>query len=293
MFANYQELSACLIKQNYFINDNAALILFLAYKMNKPLLIEGPAGVGKTELAKVLAEVTGSTLIRLQCYEGLDEGRALYEWNYQMQLLYLEARRQNLDWDKLKEDIYTEEYILPRPLLKALRCNEPVVLLIDELDKSDEEFESFLLELLAEFQISIPELGTIKAKNKPTVIVTSNNSREFSEALKRRCFYLYLDYPDLEREMTIIRSKLPGISEKLATQVTTFVQNLRYFDLKKRPSIVETIDFAQALLILNSKEMQVDEVKKALTILLKYQEDVSKIVPKLEQILSKCLEKPR
>lgn len=234
MVIKSQELISQFRKNQYYLDEKAALLLSLACTMEKPVLVEGPAGVGKTELAKVLAEVTGSKLIRLQCYEGLDEAKALYEWNYQMQLLYLEAaKKEKHSWNLLKKAIYTAEFLLPRPLLSALQSVEPVVLLIDELDKSDEEFESFLLELLAEFQITIPELGTIKAKIKPTVIITSNSSREFSEALKRRCLHLYLDYPGPERELAIVNSKLPKLAVGLARQIVAFTQSIRHLDLKK------------------------------------------------------------
>lgn len=286
MWNDPEELLTEFKSKKYFLDQSVALVLYLACEMGKPLLVEGPAGVGKTELAKILAEVRGAKLLRLQCYEGLDEGKALYEWNYQMQLLYIEAAKQKAEWSQLRKDVYTEEFLLSRPLLAALRTTRPAVLLIDELDKSDEEFESFLLEFLAEFQMTIPELGTIRAKNKPVVIITSNNTRDFSEALKRRCFHLYLDYPDFAREMEIISSKVPELPALLARQVVTFVQNLRQHDLKKIPSIAETIDWAKALLIMGKESLDLDTVKSSLSTLLKFQEDIRKIEPKLEYMLS-------
>jgi MoxR-like ATPase len=283
---SYQELMEKFREKHYFLKDSAALVLFLAYKLEKPLLVEGPAGVGKTELAKVLADVAGARLIRLQCYEGLDESKALYEWNYQMQLLYLEAVKKHENWQQLKKNIYSQEFLLPRPLLDAIQAMEPTVLLIDELDKSDEEFESFLLELLAEFQISIPELGTIKAKNKPTVIITSNSNREFSEALKRRCFHLYLDYPDLEMETAIVSAKLPELPSQLVRQIVAFVQGLRQYDLKKVPSIAETLDWAKTILFLGKDVLKQEDVKSTLPILLKFQEDIEKVELKMEYLLT-------
>ncbi len=286
MVESYQELMEKFREKHYFLKDSAALVLFLAYKLEKPLLVEGPAGVGKTELAKVLADVAGARLIRLQCYEGLDESKALYEWNYQMQLLYLEAVKKHENWQQLKKNIYSQEFLLPRPLLDAIQAMEPTVLLIDELDKSDEEFESFLLELLAEFQISIPELGTIKAKNKPTVIITSNSNREFSEALKRRCFHLYLDYPDLEMETAIVSAKLPELPSQLVRQIVAFVQGLRQYDLKKVPSIAETLDWAKTILFLGKDVLKQEDVKSTLPILLKFQEDIEKVELKMEYLLT-------
>jgi len=263
-----------------------ATVVFLAVKLQKPLLVEGPAGVGKTELAKALAAATNSRLIRLQCYEGLDEAKALYEWNYQKQLLCLYLmQNQSKSWHEAKDDIFTREFLLRRPLLDALESPEPVVLLIDEVDKSDEEFESFLLEILSDYQITIPELGTIKAKNVPLTVLTSNNFRDFGDALKRRCVHLYLDYPTFERELEIIKLKVPGIDQVLAQQLVSFVQVLRKQNIKKPPSIAETIDWARSLLTLCVSRIDADIVQNTLSILLKYQSDIDKVLPRIPSLL--------
>jgi len=270
MFQSREELEKKLAEHNYLIDRNVATVVFLAVKLQKPLLVEGPAGVGKTELAKALAAATNSRLIRLQCYEGLDEAKALYEWNYQKQLLCLYLmQNQSKSWHEAKDDIFTQEFLLRRPLLEALESTEPVVLLIDEVDKSDEEFESFLLEILSDYQITIPELGTIKAKNVPLTVLTSNNFRDFGDALKRRCVHLYLDYPTFERELEIIRLKVPGIDQLLAQQLVSFVQVLRKQNIKKPPSIAETIDWARSLLTLSVPRIDADIVQITLSILLK------------------------
>lgn len=286
MFGSVEELQEKLAACSYLIDRYVATIVYLALKLQKPLLVEGPAGVGKTELAKVLAQATSSRLIRLQCYEGLDEAKALYEWNYQKQLLRLYlAQAQRKDWEEAKQDIFTEEFLLTRPLLEALLSKEPVVLLIDEVDKSDEEFESFLLELLSDYQITIPELGTIKASNIPIVVLTSNSSREFGDALKRRCIHLYLDYPTFERELNIIYLKVPGIKESLAKQIVSFVQALRKQKLKKAPSIAETIDWARSIIALGSSIIDEEIVQNTLSILLKYQSDIEKVFNKIPSLL--------
>lgn len=286
MFTSVTDLQQQLAENNYLIEKDVATVVYLAIKLQKPLLVEGPAGVGKTELAKVLAEATNSKLIRLQCYEGLDEAKALYEWNYQKQLLCLQVKQnQSKSWQEARQDIFTTEFILPRPLLQALESSEPVVLLIDEVDKSDEEFESFLLEILSDYQITIPELGTIKAKQIPLAVLTSNNFRDFGDALKRRCIHLYLDYPDFERELQIINLKVPGIQKTLAQQVVRFIQTIRKQKLKKAPSIVETIDWAQALLTLGVHHIDEEIVKNTLSILLKYQSDIEKILPRVSSLL--------
>lgn len=265
----------------YLIERPEAALVYLSLKMNKPLLVEGPAGVGKTELARALAAATGCRMIRLQCYEGLDETKALYEWNYHKQLLRLYADRSvNRGWDEVKDDIFTEEYLLARPLLKSLISEQRVVLLIDEIDKSDEEFESFLLEFLSDFQVSIPELGTIAARHVPVVVLTSNNARDFGDALKRRCIHLYLDYPSYERELRIVRLKLPGIGERLCSQVVRYVQRLREEKLKKVPSIAETLDWAQALVNLGADCLDEETVRITMGILLKYKSDIDKISAK-------------
>jgi len=286
MFQSREELEKKLAEHNYLIDRNVATVVFLAVKLQKPLLVEGPAGVGKTELAKALAAATNSRLIRLQCYEGLDETKALYEWNYQKQLLCLYLmQNQSKSWHEAKDDIFTREFLLRRPLLDALESPEPVVLLIDEVDKSDEEFESFLLEILSDYQITIPELGTIKAKNVPLTVLTSNNFRDFGDALKRRCVHLYLDYPTFERELEIIKLKVPGIDQVLAQQLVSFVQVLRKQNIKKPPSIAETIDWARSLLTLSVPRIDADIVQSTLSILLKYQSDIDKILPRIPSLL--------
>jgi len=286
MFQSREELEKKLAEHNYLIDRNVATVVFLAVKLQKPLLVEGPAGVGKTELAKALAAATNSRLIRLQCYEGLDEAKALYEWNYQKQLLCLYLmQNQSKSWHEAKDDIFTREFLLRRPLLDALESPEPVVLLIDEVDKSDEEFESFLLEILSDYQITIPELGTIKAKNVPLTVLTSNNFRDFGDALKRRCVHLYLDYPTFERELEIIKLKVPGIDQVLAQQLVSFVQVLRKQNIKKPPSIAETIDWARSLLTLCVSRIDADIVQNTLSILLKYQSDIDKVLPRIPSLL--------
>ncbi len=286
MFTSVEELQQKLAEHNYLTDRNVATVVYLALKLQKPLLIEGPAGVGKTELAKVLAAATQSRLIRLQCYEGLDEAKALYEWNYQKQLLCLQVKQnQSKSWEEAKEDIFTPEFLLRRPLLLALESREPVVLLIDEVDKSDEEFESFLLEILSDYQITIPELGTIKARQIPVAVLTSNNFRDFGDALKRRCIHLYLDYPSFERELEIVRLKVPGIQNALAQQVVRFIQVIRKQDLKKPPSIAETIDWARALLTLGVQQIDEEIVQSTLSLILKYQTDIEKLLPKVSSLL--------
>lgn len=249
--------------------------VYLALVLEKPLLVEGPAGVGKTEIAKVLAELLQTDLIRLQCYEGLDESKALYEWNYQKQLLRIQTdTAQALSWEGASEHIFSQDYLLKRPLLQAISARQKVVLLIDEVDKADEEFEAFLLELLSDFQVSIPELGTVRAVHRPVVILTSNRVRELSEALKRRCLHLYIDFPGVEMEAKIIALKVVNLDENLQRQVARFVNNLRKLDVKKPPSIAETLDWARALLALGVKELDVQAVKRSLNLLLKHEEDI-------------------
>lgn len=287
MFNSVDELQEKLRACNYLTDRQVATVIYLALKLKKPLLVEGPAGVGKTELAKVLASATGSRLIRLQCYEGLDEAKALYEWNYQKQLLRLNLEQgQNRSWEDAKQDIFSPEFLLTRPLLEALLAREPVVLLIDEVDKSDEEFESFLLEILSDYQVTIPELGTISSQQIPVVILTSNSFREFGDALKRRCVHLYLDYPSFERELEIINLKVPGLNQELARQLVSFVQVLRKQKLKKSPSIAETIDWARSLLILGSKALDQELVESTLSILLKYQSDIDKIYSRVGTLMT-------
>lgn len=267
-------------QEGYLLGQDEGTTLFLALALEKPCLIEGPAGVGKTHLALALARCTGRKLIRLQCYEGLDVSKALYDWNYAKQLLRLQAGLSS--WEEIKEDIYGPEFLLARPLLQAVLSEEPVVLLIDELDKSDEEFESFLLELLAEFQITIPEVGTLKAKNSPIVLLTSNNTRDLSEALRRRCIHLLLSYPNLEQEVQILKQRCPELTEPLIRDVCDFVSRIRKIPLRKLPSVSESMDFAQALHILHQESLEWDRLGGTLSILLKYPGDLAKLEERLK-----------
>ncbi len=286
MFSSIQEVKEKLTKQQYLINDRLATAVFLAAKLHKPLLIEGPAGVGKTELAKAVAKAVDTELIRLQCYEGLDESKALFEWNYQKQLLRIQANHlTEKTWEETKANIFSEEFYLARPIMKALQAEKPVVLLVDELDKSDEEFESFLLEALSDYQVSIPELGTVKAKSIPLVVLTSNNYRDFSDALKRRCIHLYIDYPSFERELAIVRLKVPNINEALAEKIVKFVQSVRKMVLKKSPSISETLDWARTLVLLGVDTLDEELVMNTLNILLKYQQDIKKVEERIGGLL--------
>ncbi len=288
-FSDVDDVQRRLAEHSYITDEDVCTVIFLAYRLQKPLLIEGPAGVGKTELAKVLAGITGSELIRLQCYEGLDEAKALYEWNYQKQLLRIQAN--HLDargWQETKESIFTEEFLLARPLLKAILSEKPVVLLIDELDKSDDEFESFLLEVLSDFQVSIPELGTVRARQIPLVILTSNNTREFGDALKRRCLHLHIDYPPFTRELEIVSLKVPGIREALAGQLVAFVQEVRQKDLRKAPGISETLDWVQAMMVLGAELLDPKLVQRTLPVLLKYEGDVRRIRSQVNDLLDRA-----
>ncbi|MDE3031532.1 MAG: MoxR family ATPase [Acidobacteriota bacterium] len=268
-----------LADQDYLSSDAISSVTFLADRLAKPVLVEGPAGTGKTALAKAVAEALGARLIRLQCYEGLDETKALYEWNYRKQLLRIQAGRPEGAaevWSELEGDIFAEEFLLTRPLLEAITATDPVVLLIDEVDRVELETEALLLEILSEYQVSIPELGTLRARQIPMVFLTSNNTRELSEALKRRCLYLHVGYPDVERERDIIISRVPGISTALAQQIAEVVRTLRTMDLKKSPSVSETLDWARTLVILGREELGEDLVAETLHILLKYQSDIEK-----------------
>jgi len=260
----------------YIYDETLATVLMVALKLGRPLLIEGAAGVGKTEIAKVMASVLDRDLVRLQCYEGLDESKALYEWNYQKQLLSIQVNMNAENRDELTKSLFGDEYLLERPLLKSIRSEKPVVLLIDEIDKADEEFEAFLLELLSEMQVTIPEVGTIKAKSVPFVVLTSNRARPLSEALRRRCAYLYIEYPDLEKEIAILRSKLPHVDDQLRVQVAQAVQNLRSSEaILKKPSIAETLDWAAALDALGARELTPDILRNTAGFVLKSNEDMA------------------
>jgi MoxR-like ATPase len=258
----------------YLAGESAALVSFLAFKLGKPVLVEGPAGVGKTELAKALARATGRKLIRLQCYEGLDEAKALYEWNYRKQLLRIQTEADDAGWERIQEDIFGEEFLLSRPLLKAIAEDEPAVLLIDEIDKSDQEFEAMLLEVLSDFQISIPELGVVEAQSRPLALLTSNNSRELTEALKRRCLYLWLDYPEVERELEIVRLHAPELEETIARKLVEVIHMIRGLDLKKPPSIAESIDWARALMLLGADEIDESVLERTMSIIVKHRADL-------------------
>ena len=262
-------------ENGYVYDEDMATVLFVALQLGRPLLIEGAAGVGKTEIAKVMAAVLDRDLVRLQCYEGLDESKALYEWNYQKQLLSIQVNMNTQDKDALTRSLFSDEYLLERPLLKSIRSEKPVVLLIDEIDKADEEFEAFLLELLSEMQVTIPEVGTVRARTVPFVVLTSNRTRPLSEALRRRCAYLYIDYPDLEKELSIIRKKLPHVDDRLAAQVALAVQKLRANEtVLKKPSIAETLDWAAALDALGIWELTPDALRRTAGFLLKNNEDL-------------------
>ncbi len=285
-FESVDEVLGNLASAGYLADATIASSVFLADRLAKPVLVEGPAGTGKTQLAKSVAEVTGARLIRLQCYEGLDESKAIYEWNYRKQLLRIQAGGNLAEagspgWSALEEDIFAEDFLLTRPLLEAIRSTEPVVLLIDEVDRVELETEALLLEVLSEYQISIPELGTLKAKQIPMVFLTSNNTRELSEALKRRCLYLHVGYPDLERERAIVSARVPGIGDALAGQVAQIVRSLRKLDLRKAPSVSETIDWARTLLVLGVNSIDEATVKETLHILLKYQTDIDRAAKEL------------
>ena len=261
---------------DYLADEGIAGVVYLADRLEKPVLVEGPAGTGKTELAKSVARATGSRLIRLQCYEGLDESKALYEWNYKKQLLRIQAERNAAGWSEIEDDIFSEEFLLTRPLLEAIRADEPVVLLVDEVDRVEVETEALLLEVLSDYQVSVPELGTVSAKQIPLVFLTSNNTRELSEALKRRCLYLHVDYPDLEREKEIVLTKVPGVSANLADQIARIVRSIRQLELKKAPSVSETLDWARTLLLLGIDSIDAEQAKETLHILLKYRTDIAK-----------------
>ena len=302
MFQSIDQVLAKLSEQDYIGDKKIGTVVFLAEKLEKPVLVEGPAGVGKTELAKVVAKATGRKLIRLQCYEGLDEAKALYEWEYSKQLLYTQILKEKFTEAMAgasslrdaaervgKEDsvFFSYNFIVPRPLLTAITSDEPVLLLIDEVDKSDPEFEAFLLEVLSDFQVTVPELGTIHAKQRPLVFLTSNNAREMSDALKRRCLHLYIDYPSQELEARILETKVPGVGQLLIQDVVGMMHKLRALDLKKTPSISETLDWARALLALNASDLDEEIVSQTFNVILKYEGDVRKAQAELDKLLQK------
>ncbi len=265
----------------YLPGESTALVAYLATRLGKPVLVEGPAGVGKTELAKALARLLDRELVRLQCYEGLDEAKALYEWNYRKQLLRIQAEASGTGWDAVQDDIFGEEFLLARPLMTAISSEQPVVLLIDEIDKTDQEFEAMLLEVLSDFQISIPELGRVSSRTHPVVLLTSNNSRELTEALKRRCLYLWLDYPTLEHELEIVRLHAPELSETVARRLVEVIGMVRELDLKKPPSIAESIDWARALLLLGVQEIDADTFTDTMSVIVKHRTDLDVVADRV------------
>jgi len=280
------DVRARLAQAAYLAGESTALVSYLAAQLGKPVLVEGPAGVGKTELAKALSRATGRKLIRLQCYEGLDEAKALYEWNYRKQLLRIQTEATGSGWDDVRDDIFGEEFLLSRPLLNAIAETEPVVLLIDEIDKTDHEFEAMLLEVLSDFQISIPELGVVEARSHPLVLLTSNNSRELTEALKRRCLYLWLDYPDVERELEIVRMHAPDLAGAVARKLVEVIHEVRALDLKKPPSIAESIDWARALLLLGADDIDEAVLAKTMSVIVKHRTDLDVVAERVGVKLS-------
>jgi MoxR-like ATPase len=276
-----EDVAAGLRSVGYLPGESTALVSYLASKLGKPILVEGPAGVGKTELAKALAQYLGRTLVRLQCYEGLDEAKALYEWNYRKQLLRIQAEADGAGWQEVQDDIFGAEFLLQRPLMAAIAAEEPVVLLIDEIDKTDQEFEAMLLELLSDFQLSIPELGRFEARTRPVVLLTSNNTRELTEALKRRCLYLWLDYPSLEHELEIVKLHAPELSDAVARKLVEVIAMVRELDLKKPPSIAESIDWARALLLLGADDIDGRTFTDTMSIIVKHRTDLDVVAERV------------
>jgi MoxR-like ATPase len=283
--ASVQEVAAGLERAGYLPGESTALVSYLAAKLGKPVLVEGPAGVGKTELAKALARYLERSLVRLQCYEGLDEAKALYEWNYRKQLLRIQTESEGAGWQDVQEDIFGEEFLLARPLMTAIASEQPVVLLVDEIDKTDQEFEAMLLELLSDFQISIPELGRIEARTQPVVLLTSNNTRELTEALKRRCLYLWLDYPELEHELKIVRLHSPDLDDEVARKLVEVIHRIRELDLKKPPSIAESIDWARTLLLLGATDIDRDMFAETMSVILKHRTDLDTVASRVGVML--------
>jgi MoxR-like ATPase len=279
--ASLEEVRDGLAGAGYLASESAALVSYLAYRLGKPVLVEGPAGVGKTELAKALARFSARRLIRLQCYEGLDEAKALYEWNYRKQLLRIQSEAADTGWETVQDDIFSEDFLMSRPLLTAISLTEPVVLLIDEIDKTDQEFEAMLLEVLSDFQISIPELGVVEATTHPLVLLTSNNTRELTEALKRRCLYLWLDYPDAERELEIVGLHVPDLPDVLARKLIEIVHMVRGLDLKKPPSIAESIDWARALMLLGATDIDRSLFERTMSIIVKHRTDLDVVAERV------------
>jgi MoxR-like ATPase len=279
--ASVQAVAEGLREVGYLPGESTALVAYLATKLGKPVLVEGPAGVGKTELAKSLASYLGRELVRLQCYEGLDEAKALYEWNYRKQLLRIQAEADGAGWEAVQEDIFGEEFLLARPLMSAIASERPVVLLIDEIDKTDQEFEAMLLEVLSDFQISIPELGRVESRTHPVVLLTSNNSRELTEALKRRCLYLWLDYPELEHELAIVRLHAPELPETVARRLVEVIGMVRELDLKKPPSIAESIDWARALLLLGVDDIDEEIFTDTMSVIVKHRTDMDLVAERV------------